>query len=141
MQGGLSIGDDNARAIAHFDLARLLLPGSLVEEAALRRETMILDARTQSQKLLMLAKRYVSKYPSSPFAKSFWTGFKRLLVANALKVEFARLAELEEIIEALAPSSRLDIHFAIARKAILNGRLDVATAEIAKMERIGGNSG
>jgi chemotaxis protein MotC len=136
VQGGLSIGADNARAIAHFDMARLLLPGSLVEEAALRREIMILEARTQSQKLLMLAKRYVSKYPSSPFAKSFWAGFEKLLIGNALNVDIARLAELEEIVEALAPSSRLDIHFEIARKAILNGRLDVATAEIAKAERL-----
>ena len=136
VQGGLLIGADNARAIEHFDLARLLLPGSLVEEAALRRETMILDARTQTQKLLMLAKRYVLKYPSSPFAKSFWDGFENLLVANALNVDFARLPELEEIVEALAPSSRLDIHFTIARKAILNGRLDIATAEIAKVEQI-----
>lgn len=136
VQGGTMLGADHAQAKKLFGLARLLTPGSLVEEAALRRETMILDAPAESGRLLSLATRYVSKYSASPFARSFWDGFKHVLTANALSLDPARLVELEKLAEHPSSTIALEIHFSIARKAILHARLDVAKAEIASAERL-----
>ncbi|WP_068082053.1 hypothetical protein [Polycladidibacter stylochi] len=59
------------KSIKYFDLARLLMPGTLVEESALRREAPIVANLGDNKKYERLARRYLFQYQSSVFAKQF----------------------------------------------------------------------
>lgn len=134
IQGGLLIGADNARARALFDLARLLMPSSLVEEAALRREISIVDALHDSDKFLLLARRYVAQYSKSPFARNFWDEIRATTLRVSAAVEERRLDEFQSLFKETAPSIRFDIYMAVARKAILSARIALAAAQAQRAE-------
>jgi chemotaxis protein MotC len=132
VQGGLLIGSNNARASALFDLARLLMPGSLVEEAALRREISIVDAARDPDKFLLLGRRYAAQYSGSPFVKNFWDEVSAGTVRMALSVEEGRLIEAEELFRAMNPAARFEVYLTIARRAILNARIALAVSQTKK---------
>lgn len=128
VQAGLLIGTDNARAIALLDLARLLMPGSLVEEAALRREISILDPVRDAEKLGLLAVRYASKYASSPFARHFWA----LLPAIARGVPTSSLlaSRFAVVLDKAPTGERADLYLALSRRALLAGKFEEAEKAI-----------
>ncbi|MGJ0509983.1 MAG: hypothetical protein ACR652_23215 [Methylocystis sp.] len=124
VQGSAVIGENPARAIALFDLARLLMPGSLVEEAALRREIAILDPVRDVSKLALLSARYVSKYAASPYARNFWDVLRRATIGDP---DFLPRAPRFEPIFAKGPAAeRVGFGLAVARMAILAGKFDEA---------------
>lgn len=133
VQGGALIGTDNARAIALFDLARLLMPGSLVEEAALRREISVLDPVRDEEKIGLLAIRYATKYASSPFARHFWELFPGIaLAATALSP-----SRVDLVLDKAPPAERLDFYLALSRRAVLAGNFPDADTALAKAEKAG----
>lgn len=134
VQGGLLIGINNARAQELFDLARLLMPSSLVEEAALRRQISVVDARYASEKFLLLGRRYVAQYAKSPFARNFWNEIAATTLRLAETMEEARLDEFQSLFKDGAPSTKFEIYMAIARTAILNARIALASAQTKRAE-------
>jgi chemotaxis protein MotC len=129
VQGGAIIGKDNLRAVALLDLARLLMPASLVEEAAIRREISLLDPVRENQKLVLLATRYVTKYLASPFAQNFWDEF-RTIVLGEPNASLAS-SRLDPILDKAPPDQRLDIYLALSRRALLAGSLDWGADRLA----------
>ena len=59
----LVTGKSPDQAIELLDLARLLAPGTLVEEAALRREILITGDRHYADRMIFLSRQYVSRFP------------------------------------------------------------------------------
>ncbi|MBY6242152.1 hypothetical protein [Methylosinus sp. Sm6] len=129
VRGGLMIGSDNARARELLDLARLLVPSSLVEEAALRREIAVVDPLQDADKFLLLARRYVAQYPRSPFARNFWGEARAATTRVATSVSEQQLGEFLELFDAQPAETRFDLHMAIAQAAILRGRPGLAALE------------
>lgn len=134
IQGGLLIGVDNARAQELFDLARLLMPSSLVEEAALRREISIVDALHAPDKFLLLGRRYVTQYGKSPFARNFWNEAGAVTLRVALNIEEQRLTEFQELFKDGAPATKFEVYMSVARVAILNARVALAAAQTRRAE-------
>jgi chemotaxis protein MotC len=132
VQGGLQMKTNVQSARAHLRFARLAAPDSLVEEAALRREIVLLEPISQFDDMLMLGRRYAARYPKSPFAQRFWSALSAAAVNSALTLDRTQLARLEEVLEGMAARDRSVMHLEIARKAILDSRLDMARAEIEK---------
>lgn len=130
VQGGALIGEDNARAVALLDLARLLTPGSLVEEAALRREIGLLDPVRESGKLALLAGRYIAKYANSPYAQNFWDAFRQATVGE--KTFFDRFEPFEPLFDKAPAGERLQLYLALARQALHIGKFDAARKAIDK---------
>lgn len=126
VQGGLLIGADNARARELFDYARLLMPNSLVEEAALRRELAIVDPVQEIHKFLVLCRRYWSQYSKSPFASKFWDQMRVAAPQIGVGGDDMHFAEFKALLENAAPSIRFEAHMMIARQAVLRGRLTLA---------------
>lgn len=130
VQGGALIGEDNARAIALLDLARLLMPGSLVEEAALRREIGLLDPVRESGKLETLAARYIAKYAASPYAPHFWEAFRQATVEEKTFID--RFEAFDPLFDKAPARERLPLYLAVARQALQAGRFGFAKAAIDK---------
>jgi chemotaxis protein MotC len=136
VQGGLTVGADKKRAAALFDLARLLMPGSLVEEASLRRELTILDTSRDTTRYLLLARRYVRQYAKSPFAKNFWNQLTATSLAAATNLDASRLDEFDELFAQAETTARFELRLTIARMSILHAQIDMAADWIAKAEAL-----
>jgi chemotaxis protein MotC len=130
VQAGALIGKDNARSIDLLDRARLLMPGSLVEEAAIRREIAILDPLSQSDKLALLSSRYVSLYSKSPFVKNFWGELQRALIeARVSRVEISKFVK---IFDKASPELRATVNLDIAREDLTAGKFETANEAIER---------
>jgi chemotaxis protein MotC len=129
IQGGLLIASDKAKARELFDLARLLMPSSLVEEAALRRELSIVDAVQDSNKFLVLGRRYGAQYAKSPFSRNYWDEVRAATLRAAANGEAPRLGEFRAMMKSASPALRFETHMGVARHAILSGRVALATTE------------
>ncbi|RUW73434.1 chemotaxis protein MotC, partial [Mesorhizobium sp. M2A.F.Ca.ET.067.02.1.1] len=75
VKGSLLAADDPAQALALLDEARLLSPGTLVEEAALRRSVGIAAAQGDAARFALASTQYVASYLYSPYASQFADAF------------------------------------------------------------------
>jgi chemotaxis protein MotC len=141
VQGGILLRVDKRRAIERFDLARLLMPGSLVEEAALRRELLAIDVAADVQRYLLLARRYAGNYARSPFARDFVDTIHRATVRNALTLPPDALDQFEGFLAAAGNEAALNWRFALMRAAVLNKRPDLAAGWFAKAEKLARSPG
>ena len=126
IQATLSAADDPAKAIAILDVARLLEPGTLVEEAALRKEMSLIGATGDLDKFAFLARRYLGAFPRSIYAENF----RQLVAKTAMQVganDTADSAEkLGHVMSALDKNERRRLYLRIAREALLSGRFTMA---------------
>jgi chemotaxis protein MotC len=139
IQGGALIGKDNARAMTLLDLARLFMPASLVEEAAIRREIGLLDPVRDNEKLQLLAIRYVTKYRASPYAQNFWDEFRTVTLGDANASSSS--PSLDVVLDKAPADQRLDIYLTLSRRALLAGALDWGGDRLAKAEGAASESG
>jgi chemotaxis protein MotC len=130
--GSLLLGEDNERARKMFDLARLLAPGSIVEEAALRRQITIVDAAEEPEKATLLQRRYVARYLKSPFARTFWDDLATTTFRVAPKLPPEKFARFVELFDAAPPQKSFELHIGLARVALLTGALETARLNLDK---------
>jgi chemotaxis protein MotC len=123
---------DTKKALGLLDLARLLMPGGLVEEAALRREVFIAgDVARDSDRFMTLAGQYLNRFPRSPFAANFLKSFTATLGRLKLDSDVANVPALETMTQTLRREDRRALFLMIARAALVNGKIamaDVASA-------------
>ncbi|RYC30488.1 chemotaxis protein [Lichenibacterium minor] len=115
-----------ARADAMLDAARLLVPGTLVEEAALRRQIFLLADAATLDKFLGLSRQYIRRYRSSVFAANFKGRFTSFAVKLALGGDVAQLAKLDPVLAEFPPTERRSIYLTLARDALVGGRAEAA---------------
>ncbi len=119
---------DAKGAAADLDWARLLAPGGLVEEAALRRETeMLVEARDPARAALMI-RQYADRFAASLYAPDFFKGLARRIADLGLADDQASFRVLSDAAARLPAEARRDFLMGLARAAALNGRLDAAAA-------------
>jgi chemotaxis protein MotC len=123
--GALLANSDAPAAIERLDEARLLLPGTLVEEAALRREIVLVGQAEDFDKFEFLTQAYVRHYGNSVFAGDFWQRFSSALTRSSLALDERRFERLSSMLQRLDRASRLKLYLGIARAALIRGRLAV----------------
>ena len=74
--GVLNLTVDRAKAMTAFDYARLLSPGALVEEAALRRQVFLASEGTDVARFVALSERYRARFPHSVYVDNFELKFR-----------------------------------------------------------------
>ena len=121
VQSILLSGFDRPAAMARLDLARLLAPGGLVEEAALRREVALLSETAEFDKFAGLARQYWQRYRASPYADNFLRQFMLAVIRVSQSIQLSEWAQLAEFIDSLSPETRRDLYLAMARTAAVVG--------------------
>jgi chemotaxis protein MotC len=121
--GALLANSDAPAAIERLDEARLLLPGTLVEEAALRREILLVGQAEDFDKFEFLTLVYVRHYGGSVFSGDFWQRFSSALTRSSLALDERRFARLSAMLQQLDRASRLKLYLGIGRAALIRGRL------------------
>jgi chemotaxis protein MotC len=125
-QAALIADDDPKKAIKLLDMARVLAPGTLVEDAALRREVFLAEQTTDFNKFVDMAGQYLRRFRRSVYAASFQRGFPTAVEHLALAGNPQQLAELGGLFKGFGTHEKLRLFLHIAKSALVNGKIDVA---------------
>lgn len=116
---------DPKKAFELLDKARLAAPGTIVEEAALRRQTILAAKLGKLDAFEMLSSQYFRRFGSSIFVRSFEQQFAEAVVAYDYAAEAGRLAKLEAMLKALPDRDRRETCMALAEAGIAVANVDV----------------
>jgi len=126
IQGTLIAKRDPKRAIAFFDDARLLSPGTLIEESALRQEILLIARGGDLDRFDFLTAQYSRRFGRSLFAPNF----RRQFFAGVARQNFQKSSDwvtrTETELMKVAPSERVGLYLAIAEEAVKGGNIDIA---------------
>lgn len=114
----LIIKDDQAKAANLLDRARVISPGTIVEESALRRETILVAKMGQLDRFDALSAQYLRRFGSSIFVGTFARQFAQEIVAHKYADDEKRLAKLDAALRELPDVPRIEASLAIAEEAI-----------------------
>ena len=126
--GVIEIQRDAKKALALLDLARLLAPGGLVEEAALRREILLAGEQKDADRVAALARQYLIRFGRSIYAGNFMQGFALTVVRLNLIENLASFEKFQRFARSMNSENRLGFMLAIARGELDNGKFDVAAS-------------
>lgn len=121
-QASLNLSGDPTAAIRLLDRVRLMLPGTLAEEGALRREIFTLGQVGDLKRFEALAIQYLRRFPHSVYAGNFRQRLAYQLTQFDVGRDEVRFTALTRIVNELAPESRRDLYLLIARTAIQEGK-------------------
>jgi len=127
-------------ALKLMDQARLLAPGTLVEEAALRRSLPLVLTLEMPQRFLVLAEQYTRRFLRSPYASEFADAFVEGLVTFHGQL---REAQIEQVVSLMSVAQQEAIYLRLARRSTIKGhvaRSTFASEKAAAMSQ-GGEAG
>jgi chemotaxis protein MotC len=137
LKGSVAAAEDTAAALKLFDAARLLGPGSLVEEAALRRSVMIALKMRDPDRFLDYSGQYVRRFLHSPYASQFVDGFVLGVVDMHDRIDLDSVAGMLGRMDA---DRRKAIYLRLARKSAIDGLADL-TAFASRMAEVRNDPG
>jgi chemotaxis protein MotC len=125
-QSVIETSRDEKKAMALLDLARLLAPGGLVEEAALRREISLAGNQRDIDRFVSLARQYATRFGSSVYADNFLQGLAAAALQASLIEDLPSLQKFSVLVSSLTPDIRRGFLLTIARAEALNGKFAIA---------------
>ena len=122
IKAALAAKENPQEAIRLLDLARILSPGTLVEETALRRELVLADEIADIDKFAFLSSEYIWRFPHSAYFESFRQRFVASALHFGLTINPSQFAALEELVGQIDSVGQLALYLQIARKSIIDGK-------------------
>jgi chemotaxis protein MotC len=116
------------KAVELLDWSRLVAPGGLVEEAALRREIALLADAKDASRLAMLTRQYVTRFSASLYAGEFLRDLARAVVRLGIADDPANYKLVASSIASLSAESRQGFLLNVAKSGIVNARFPVAAS-------------
>lgn len=126
VQSVMIAAKDATKAMALLDDARLLSPGTLVEEAALRRQALAAAGVRDVNAFNLLASLYMRRFPNSVYANGFREQFAVEVAGDRYGQAPEQLAKLQAMLEGLDISGRRQAYLLIAHQAVIGGRVALA---------------
>lgn len=137
VKGTISALQRPEKALPLLDLARLYAPGTLVEEAALRRSISIATSIQDRERFLRASEQYSRRFLRSPYASHFADGFINGVVALR---EGLDLQAVEEVVSAMNAEQQLAVYLRIARKSAIAGYTELAEFASARARLVSGKA-
>jgi chemotaxis protein MotC len=125
-QSALVVRDDPTQSIRLLDLARLLAPGTLVEEGALRREIFVLAQANDLARFETLAVQYLRRFRHSVYAGNFRQRFAAALTRLDFAGDDARFMRLQAMLDEIEVEGRRELYLLVARAALDQGKTATA---------------
>jgi chemotaxis protein MotC len=132
VKGSLVALEAPQSALTLFDQARLLGPGTLVEEAALRRIVGICGTTGDAERFVAASSQYVRNYLRSPYASQFADSFVSGIVALNASLGLERI---EKIVDMMHAEQQQVIYLRVARRAAIDGLKELSSFASEKAER------
>jgi chemotaxis protein MotC len=136
IQGTLVSKKDMKKAIALFDEARLLSPGTLIEEAALRQQILLLAREGDLARFDVLSAQYSRRFPRSLFAQNFRRQFLAGVARQSFKPPEEWVARTENEIKKAPEAERVGLYLAIADEATKGGSVGIARFAAGKAREL-----
>ena len=125
VHGVLLTQDKPEEASRLFALSGLLAPGTIIEEAALRRNLIVTSELKKPAAFFRTSSNYIRRFENSIFNKSF----DKLLTTQALtfgdQLLSSNIADLDELLQKMSPHRRRALYVTLARGAVSRAMLDV----------------
>jgi chemotaxis protein MotC len=115
------------KSIDLLDLARVLSPATLVEEASLRRETLFLASRGATERTAGLAKTYFARFSASPYASRFTMDLATAVEGYGVIHGKGELEEFADAARAMPLTMRKGFLLGVARGELLRGKFSLAS--------------
>ncbi|MGU3496090.1 hypothetical protein ACLBXM_18770 [Xanthobacteraceae bacterium A53D] len=125
-QAAVTVGKDPKKAMAMLDIARLMMPGTLVEEAALRREILVAAQLGETKAFEQLSRQYLFRFRHSVYAGNFRQRFAAALTRMDFVNKPEHFPRLVQLLRPLDRESRVEIYLMVARGALNQGKLQAA---------------
>ncbi len=132
VQANLVAGEDPRKAMQLLSRARVLAAGTLVEEAALRKEIFLADQAGDLDSFAVLSSQYIRRFDRSVYAGNFRQRFRTAVTRFGLTQDPARFARLETVLAVLERDEELQVLLAIARTGLLGGTVEQARHAVEK---------
>jgi chemotaxis protein MotC len=142
VQSALSAQSDVSATIDRLDEVRLLMPGTLVEEAALRREIFLVGQADDFDKFESLALQYFRRFRHSIYAGNFRQRFALAVARFSFAQQTDRFPRLIAVLDNLDQPSQRTFYLLIARTALLRGKTEMtvlAAERVAALADDGSN--
>ncbi|MGO4567358.1 chemotaxis protein MotC [Rhizobium sp. 2YAF20] len=120
-------------ALQLYDWARLTAPGTIVEEAALRRSIALATEAKMVPEGFAYSQRYVRRFLHSPYASQFADLFVQLVVDDSAGV---KPEDVVDILSFMDPPRRREVYLRIARRAAISGKNELATMASSRAQEI-----
>lgn len=135
VSGNVTLPKDPKGALLFYDLARLGAPGTIVEEAALRRSVAIAVDADLVDKGLAYSRKYARRFVHSPYASQFVDFFVQLVVEHHPQVAEH---DIDGTVEFMDVGRRGEVFLRIARRAALEGKDELARLASARAAALSG---
>lgn len=123
------------KAVELFNLARLVAPGSLIEEAALRRSILLSINHDLYDQALSFAHIYARRFNRSPYNVQFSQLVVEMIVANLDNIDEVLV---DEVISYLPVKQQKTIYLRISRTGVINGNNKMAAKAAEKLKNFEG---
>jgi chemotaxis protein MotC len=121
VQSALVVRKDPAKSDELLDFVRLQAPGTLFEEAALRRQVFIASQTDRIEKFQSLATDYLRRFRHSVYAGNF----RQRLASASTRIDFGqekfRFDGFVAMMQELEPEARRDLYLLAARASVEQG--------------------
>jgi chemotaxis protein MotC len=118
VKASITTADNAAVASKLFDQARLLGPGTLVEEAALRRSLSLAATLGDAERFQRSSSQYVRRYLRSPYASQFAGAFVDGIIVLHATID---LNAIEAIVAGMDADQQKFIYLRLARRSAIDG--------------------
>jgi chemotaxis protein MotC len=119
VKGSVVAGKDIAQGITMLDRARLVSPGTLIEEAALRRTTTLAVMLKDPVRFISAAEQYARRFLRSPYASQFAEAFVSGIIA--LRKDGLDLSKVEQTTAWMTREQSKTIYLQLSRRAAIDG--------------------
>jgi chemotaxis protein MotC len=126
IQSTLLMGDDRERAVTLLGVARLLMPGTLVEDVALRREILAMAERHDVDKFMSLSDQYARRFRRSVYADNFWQSFAVAAAKMTPAIDAKAQQRLGLLVEMLGVDGQRNTYLSIAEISAICGNVSLA---------------
>ncbi|WP_417669109.1 chemotaxis protein [Roseibium sp.] len=125
VKAAVLVNKDPQQALELLGIARLLMPGTLVEEAALRREVFVAGKAGAIERFQSLSLRYLRRFRGSIYAGDFVRRFTLALDTLGFGKQNEKFVLLESLLAEFNEDTRRTLYLRLARTAILHGQRDI----------------
>lgn len=137
VSANVTLASGPVNALKLYDRARLNAPGTIVEEAALRRSVAICVDAGMVDKGLEYSQRYIRRFLHSPYASQFADLFVKLLVDHDHQV---KSEDVISILSFMDEARQREVYLRIARAAAIAGKSELASMAAARAQALAGNT-
>lgn len=126
---------DEARQ-RHFAVAISAMPGTLIEESALRRSALGYAEVHDERGFWSRLERYARRFPSSAYSMEFWSDIMLSVVRWRSKEGRPSFEKLDLILVELPQAQRRSVYLALAEEAAASGQSELAGFASQRVRRL-----